>query len=384
MAGKCVVLVGGGIGGLIAANHLRRLLNSEHRVVVVDRSSSHCFSPSFPWLILGWRRPSGITRDLSKLLRKGVEFVQGDVTAIDIEKRQVVTAEAELSFDYLVVALGADLAPEAISGLAESYHGFYDLESAQRLAEALPQFQEGTVAVVISSMPFKCPAAPYEGAFLLDYLFRKRGLRDRVSVHMYTPEPAPLPVAGAPIGDAVKKLLAQRDIPYHTQKRLTSVDPTAKELSFEDGEKAKFDLLVAVPPHRSPQVVRASGLAGETGWITVDPRTLETGADGVYAIGDVTAVTTPSGLPLPKAGVFAHGEAEAVARSIASHIEGRGTAVEYQGHGSCFMEIGYGKAAWATGDFYAEPKPDVTMRGPGRLWHWGKVLFEKRWLRGWV
>ena len=384
MAGKRVVVVGGGIGGLIAANRLRRLLNREHNVVVVDRSSHYYFSPSLLWLVLGSRTPSGISQEIPELLHKGVEFIQEEVTAIDVEKRQVVTTQTELPFDHLLVALGSGRAPEAVPGLAEAAHGFYDLESAQRLAEALPGFQRGAVAVVISSMPFKCPAAPYEGALLIDYMLRKQGLRDGVSINMYTPEPAPLPVAGERIGDAVKGMLAQRDIPYHAQTRLASVDPQAKELTFEGGEKAQFDLLVAIPPHRSPEVVRASTLANEAGWIPVNPRTLETGADGIYVIGDVTSVTTPSGLPLPKAGVFAHREAEVVARRIAAQVEGHAASTEYEGHGSCFIEMGYSKAAFATGNFYAEPKPAVAMRGPGRLWHWGKVLFEKRWLRGWV
>ena len=384
MAGKQVLVVGGGIGGLIAANRLRRLLNREHNIVVVDRSSRYYFSPSLVWLAMGWRRPSRISQEIPKLLRKGVEFVHGEVTGIDVEKRHVTTAQVELPFDYLVVALGAELAPGLVPGLAETAHGFYDLETAQGLAEALPAFKSGTVAVVISSMPFKCPAAPYEGALLIDYTLRQRGLRNGVSINMYTPEPAPLPVAGERIGDAVKEMLAQRDIPYHAQTRLASVDPQARELTFEGGERAQFDLLVAVPPHRSPEVVRATALANEAGWVPVNPRTLETGADGIYAIGDVTSVTTPSGLPLPKAGVFAHREAEVVARRIAAQIEGHAASTEYDGQGSCFMETGYSKAAFATGNFYAEPKPAVVMKGPGRMWHWGKVLFEKRWLRGWV
>lgn len=384
MAGKTVAVLGGGIGGLIAANRLRRLLNREHRVIVVDRTSRHAFYPSLPWLAIGRRTPASVTWDLSKHLRKGVEFVQGDVTAIDLEKRQVAAAGTEIPFDYLVVALGAELAPQAVPGLPDVYHSYYDLESAQKLAQALPSFQAGTVALVVSSLPFKCPAAPYEGALLLDYLFRRRGLRDKVSVNMYTPEPAPLPVAGERIGEAVKGMLAARNIQYRTGVRLASVDPQAKELVFENGERARFDLLVAVPPHRSPEVVRTSGLANPAGWIPVNARTLETGVEGVYAIGDVAAVTTPSGLPLPKAGVFAHGEAEVVARSIAARIAGDRTSAEFQGQGACFLETGYGKAAMATGNFYAEPKPAVTMRGPGRTWHWGKLLFEQRWLRGWV
>ena len=292
--------------------------------------------------------------------------------------------EGELPFDYLVIALGAELAPQAVPGLAEASHSFYDVESARRLRAALPDFQGGSIAVVVSSLPFKCPAAPYEGALLLNYQLRKRGIRDGTQIQMFTPEPAPLPVAGQRVGEMVQGLLAQREIAYHPQRQPASVDVEGREIIFKDGERASFDLLVAVPPHRSPEVVSASGVANETGWVPVDPRTLETEAEGVYALGDVSAVTTPSGLPLPKAGVFAHGEAEVVAHNISAMIESGGKREEYLRHGSCFLETGYGKAAMATGNFYAEPKPAVKLRGPGRIWRWAKVLFEKRWLRGWV
>ena len=384
MAGKRVVVLGGGIGGLIAANRLRRLLNREHRITVVDRSPRHYFPPSFLWLAMGWRRPEDTSRELVRLLRRGVEFVQGEVTAIDVEARKVGVGEGELPFDYLVIALGAELAPQAVPGLAEASHSFYDVESARRLRAALPNFQGGSIAVVVSSLPFKCPAAPYEGTLLLNYQLRKRGIRDGTQIQMFTPEPAPLPVAGQRVGEMVQGLLAQREIAYHPQRQPASVDVEGREIIFKDGERASFDLLVAVPPHRSPEVVSASGVANEAGWVPVDPRTLETKAEGVYALGDVSAVTTPSGLPLPKAGVFAHGEAEVVAHNISAMIESGGKREEYLGHGSCFLETGYGKAAMATGNFYAEPKPAVKLRGPGRIWRWAKVLFEKRWLRGWV
>ncbi len=384
MAQKSVVVLGGGIGGLMAANHLRKLLSREHQVIVVDRSPRHYFPPSFLWLAMGWRKPEGVSRDLSRLLRKGVEFVQGEVTTIDVEGRKVTVAERELPFDYLVITLGADLAPQAIPGLAEASHSFYDVESAQRLRDTMPGFQGGALAVVISSLPFKCPAAPYEGALLLDYQLRKRGIRGSTEIHMFTPEPAPLAVAGQQVGEMVQDLLSRREIAYHPQKQLASVDPDAREIIFEDGERASFDLLVAVPPHRSPEVVSASGVANEAGWVPVDPRTLETQMEGIYALGDVSAITTPSGLPLPKAGVFAHGEAQVVARDISARIDGSGRGKQYQGNGSCFLETGYGKAAMAVGNFYAEPRPAVKLRRPGRIWRWSKVLFEKRWLRGWA
>lgn len=229
-------------------------------------------------------------------------------------------------------------------------------------------------------MPFKCPAAPYETALLTDYLLRKRGVREKVNFQFLTTEPQPMPVAGPVVGDMIKGILLERDIEYQPNQKLTSVDPASKELQFEKGEKIKFDLLLAIPPHKSPSVVTESGLGDGPGWIPVDGRTLRTKYDDVYAIGDVTAIKLPSGMMLPKAGVFAERQAQVVANSIASEISGAAEVQKYDGKGSCFIDTGYGKAGYASGDFYAEPKPLVNPRKPGRIWHWSKVLFEKYWL----
>jgi len=114
--------------------------------------------------------------------------------------------------------------------------------------------------------------------------------------------------------------------------------------------------------------------------VSVDRYTLETGFPRVYALGDVVSIPLTVGKPLPKAGVFAHGEGEVVARNIARAITGAGAAARFDGHGECFIEIGGGKAGFGSGNFYAEPKPMVTLRGPGWRWHIAKVLFEKSWL----
>lgn len=147
-----------------------------------------------------------------------------------------------------------------------------------------------------------------------------------------------------------------------------------------------FDLSVAIPPHRSPPVVRDAGLANETDWVPVDPETLKTHQDHVYAIGDVTAIPIPGRwkpdvpLVLPNAGVFAHAQAEVVARRIAAEIAGTSPMAEFCGDGYCMLEAGEGIAGFAFGNFFAEPSPQVELRRLGRAWHWGKVLFEKWWL----
>ncbi len=402
MTGKTILILGGGVGGLVTANELRARLGPEHRIVLVDKSLQHAFAPSFLWLMVGLRQPAQIVRDLRDLVRKGVEVIQAEVQVIDPAAQRVETSARRLDYDYLVVALGADLAPETIPGLADAAHTFYTFEGSGRLRDALSSFAgglapslrsgqalsgaNGTVAVVVSAMPYKCPGAPHEGAMLLGDYFRRRGIRDKVELHLFTPEPQPMPVAGPMLGDAVKQMIEGQGIRFHPLHKLTEVNAEARELAFDGKGTVRYDLLVAIPPHRSPRVVRESDLANEAGWIPVDRTTLQTRYQNVYALGDVTAISIPGRwkpdvpLMLPKAGVFAHVQAEAVARTIACNITGTGARGEFCGDGYCMLEAGEGLAGFAFGNFYAEPAPQVEMRRLGPLWHWGKVLFEQWWL----
>jgi len=374
-----VLVLGGGIGGAAAANALRGRLGERHRIVVVDRDAEQVFAPSLLWLMVGQRRPAAIVRPLVQLLRPGIEIVRSHVHGLDPVARRVATDAGELTGDAVVIALGADLAPEAIPGYAEAAHDFFTLQGAGQFARALARFEGGRVVVAISALPFKCPAAPYEAAFLIDADLRRRGLRDRSTIELHTPEPAPMPVAGPVLGRAVVDLLAERGIGYFPGHPVEAYDGAARQIRFTDGSAVGFDLLAAVPPHRPPGVVSGSGLGDSTGWIPVDRGTLETSKPYVFAIGDVTAIALANGKVLPKAGVFAHAEAQVVATQIASRIKG-GPAGRFDGHGYCWVELGAGVAGFAIGDFYADPDPAVALRRPGRAWHAGKVLFERYWL----
>ncbi len=377
--GRTVLVLGGGTGGLTAANELRRLLDPRHRVVLIDRQSEHRFAPSFLWVMTGARRRGHATRRLSTLLSRGVELVQGRVTRIDPERKKVLVGEDEHPYDALVVALGAELDPASFPGYTDAAYDFFDLDGAAGLAESLRNFVGGRAVVAVTALPYKCPAAPYEAALLIEDHLRKRGVRERSEVVVFTPEPQPMPVAGPVLGAAVSTLLAERGIALHTVRPLASIDATAHELVFADGTRERFDLLAAVPPHRAPEAVRGSSLAGEAGWIPVDPATLRTRFEDVYAIGDVASITLANGKPLPKAGVFAHAEGRVVARQISASLGGA-AAGPFDGKGYCWVELGGGQAAFADGDFYASPAPAVNLRAPGARWHIGKVLFERSWM----
>lgn len=386
MQSKTIIVLGGGVGGLVVANELRRRLSRDHRITIVEKNAQHAFAPSFLWLMTGDRRPEEISRDVQQLLHKGVELLHGEARGIDLAKHRVETSAGSVTYDFLVVALGAELAPDTVPGLAKSAQTFYTFEGAAKLRIALRDFSGGKIAVVVAALPFKCPAAPYEGAMLIADFFQRRGLRDKVDLHLFTPEPLPMPVAGPELGNAVRKMVEDRGITFHPLQKLTEVNPATHTISFEGKESFAYDMLIAVPPHRSPQVVREAGLANQAGWVPVDSATLATKDESVYAIGDITAIPLPGRwkpdvpMMLPKAGVFAHAQALVVARRIADRITGKGARDKFSGEGYCMLEAGGHLAGFASGHFLAEPSPQIKLRRIGRSWHLGKVLFEKWWL----
>jgi len=382
MAHPSVLVLGGGIGGVAAANALRKLLPRGHRIVLVDREASFTLAASFLWVMSGARTPAQVSRPLDGLRRKGIEVVHGEVERIDPRLRDVVVNGETLHADHLVVALGAEFALDAIPGLAGNGHTFCTLDGAIGLREALLRFQGGRVVLLTAAPAYKCPAAPYEAAMLIDADFRRRGIRGAVEISLFSAEPGPMGVAGPDVSAAVRGLVEERGVAYRPLHQVERVE--GRKAVFTNGTQADFDLLVYVPPLRPPKVLADSGLVDGSGWVRVDRQTLATPFPGVHAVGDVTLIPLAMGKPLPRAGVFAHGQAEVVARNIARSVLGKGTPALYDGHGACFIETGEGKAGYGSGNFYAEPLPAVQVRKPGRTWHAGKVLLEKQILWQWL
>jgi sulfide:quinone oxidoreductase len=367
----------------VAANELRKRLSKVHRVVVVDRESAFVFAPSLLWVMTGDRVVEKVSRPLSRLDRKGITFIHGEIESIDIGGREVVAGGRRLSGDYLIIALGADLAPETVPGLQEGGHNFYATAGAEAFSADFAGFTGGRLALLTASQAYKCPGAPYEAAMLLEAACRKRGIRQSTEIDLYAAEPGPMGVAGPDVSRAVRQMVEAKGVRYHPEHQVTAVEPATRRMRFSNGVEAGYDLLAYVPPLRAPRVLREAGLIGDNGWITVDRHSFETAHAGVFALGDATSVPLAMGKPLPKAGVFAHKQAEVVARNLADRITGRGEKAAYDGWGECFIETGDGRSGFGKGNFYAEPVPRVIIEAPTWRWHLGKVLFEKYWLRHW-
>jgi sulfide:quinone oxidoreductase len=384
MRGTTTVILGGGWGGLACAHALRALLPAEHRIIVVERRAHFSLCMSYLGLLTGeHENPSSIRRAMATLARPGIELLEATAESIDGAARRVSTSAGTIDADFVVIALGAELAPSAVRGLAEHAHNLYEADGAMAIGAELASIEHGEIVVVVASTPFRCPAAPYEAALLAEWMLRRRGVRENVHLSLYTPEKQPMPVAGAAVGAAVRSILTGRGIDYLPEHRLSAVDSTT--LDFE-GQQVAHDLLIAVPPHRAPAAVVASGLTDGSGYVPVhpgtmeilsDPQDLETKWPGVFAIGDVAAIRLMNGMLLPKAGVFVEAEAQVVAANIAALVSGDRARARYDGRGFCYLEVGDGQAAYSVGDFYAFPAPRVELEPPAVAHKRAKQEFER-------
>lgn len=380
-----VLILGGGTGGVVAANVLSKTLDQKkHTIKLVDRKDSHIFYSSYPLLMINKRKPQAITRKLERLNKKGVEFIQAEVEKLNREQYEVQTNQGNIKYDYLIISLGAEHHPESVPGFAEMAYNIYDFEDLIRLSSELKQLQKGKIVLFISSLPFTCPPAPYEMSFLLDTYLRQRGIRENIEFTVVTPEPTPEPLAGPKVGISMRRMLKQRSINLFTEAKILSLNPANRTLVLDQGIQLKADLFLGVPPHWPPTLLRDSGLVEDSGWIRVDPYTLQTEQERVFAIGDATALRLPvMGTLAPKAGIFAHFQAEVVARNIALLTQGKKPTHRYKGKGFCIMITGFGRGRYSTVNYYAKPKPCVTLLRPARAAYWAKIAFEKYWLKSW-
>ena len=380
-----IVILGGGTGGTIIANRLRRRFSSESADVhVVDRDDRHVYQPGLLFVPFRLADPAEIVRPRRRQLHRGVTFHEADVERVALDRQRVQLAGGtELPYDVLVVASGARLLPEETDGLTgpgwnEHVFTFYDVDGATALREALARFDGGRLVVDIADMPIKCPVAPIEFAFLADWYLRERGVRGRSEIILATPLDGCFtkPVASKHL----TYLLEQKDIQLELEFAAGEVDGVSRVLTSYDGRSVDFDLLVSVPLHGGAAFVgRSDGLGDALDFVATDPHTLQAvAAPNVFSLGDATD------LPSSKAGSVAHFEAEVLERNIERFLAGRELEDRFDGHANCFVETGFRKALLIDFNYETEPLPGrfPTALGPlpllreSRLNHVGKLFFE--------
>lgn len=379
-----VVILGGGTGGTLVANRLRRKHDlADLRITVVDQDDRHVYQPGLLFVPFGLAHVEDIVRPRRRQLSPGIGFVQRPIERVDLERNEVHLGDGmALAYDVLVVASGATLLPEETEGLTgpgwmENVFTFYTPEGAAALGAALETFDGGRVVVNVVDMPIKCPVAPLELCFLADWYFRERGIREHVELAYVTPLDGAFtkPIASQHLGG----MLRERDIELVSEFNTGEVDGQGGRLvSFDDREVA-FDLAVVVPLHGGASYVgRSPGLGDGLDFVPTDERTLQAkAAPNVFVIGDAANV------PASKAGSVTHFEGETVIENIGRHLAGEPLVEGFDGHANCFIETGHHKALLIDFNYDHEPVPGrypgavgLPLLKESRLNHLAKLLFQ--------
>ena len=376
-----VVILGGGFGGLATANEIRNSLSSSQvKITIIDKKDWFMVGFAKLWIINGTRTFENSIGHLNQLEKKEINFMQDEILSIDLQNKNVKTKQENISYDFLVISLGAVLAPQKIPGLMENGFNLYDHNQLSEIHNKLQNIDSGKIAISIMGMPYKCPPAPFEASLLIDSMLRKRGVRDSVQIDFYSPAPITLPAAGPEVSKEILELVNSEKITFHNSSKIKSVE--SNKLIFENGE-AEFDLLLAVPPHIAPKVIYDSGLAKESGFIPID-RDCKTPFENVFAVGDVTSLVVTENMAVPKAGVFAEGEGITVAKNIVSKLQSKEESELFDGKGGCFIESGRETASVIEVDMFSQPKPSTSISEQTSENLSSKLEFEKERLSKWL
>jgi sulfide:quinone oxidoreductase len=344
-------------------------------VVLIDQADSFVFGFSKLDVMFGRSPADQVRHPYRDLVKPSVRFVRATVQSIDPAAKSVQTDAGRFEADILVVALGADLDPQATPGLIEGGHEFYTVAGAFALREVLADFGGGRVVIAVTSTPFKCPPAPSETALLMHDFLTERGLRPESSIALVSPLPVPIPPSPK-ASQALLAAFAERSIDWRPNSLVRAVDPTRRVAILGNDDELPFDLFLAVPKHHAPAVVVDAGLTVD-GWIPVDPLTLETAFPDVFAVGDVTSVGTP------KAGVYAEGQAAVVAERIIAMVTATAKDAEYDGRGTCYIEMGDSQVARVDVTFRSGQAPSGAFEEPSAALAADKIEFGRSRVARW-
>ena len=384
---KKLVILGGGTAGTMMANKLRKALDREEwEITIIDKHKTHYYQPGFLFIPFGIYNKEDVVKPKGDFFPIGVNVIYSDIDKINAEENCVLLDNGRvLNYDYLIIATGAQIRPDETPGLKEenwykNIFDFYTIEGALALRQFLKSWEGGKLVVCISELPFKCPVAPLEFAFLAEAFFTEKGIRDKVDITFVTP------LSGAftkPIATKMlSELLVEKNIKVVTDFYLEKVDNKNKKIISYDDREIEFDLLTIVPVNMGDEVIERSGLGDDMNYVPTDKQTLQSKAHkNIFVIGDA------GDLPTSKAGSVAHFAGEILFENLMNAIEGRPLTAHFDGHANCYIETGYGKGALIDFNYDTEPLPG-TFPLPGigpfgllkntKINHYGKIIF--RWI----
>lgn len=382
---KKLLILGAGTAGTIMANKMRKELpHKEWIVTIVEKETNHYYQPGFLYVVFGYYQKKDIFKPTHKFFPKGIELINSEIEKINPEKNRVTLINGfEIDYDVLIIATGTRISPEDTPGLKgelwkKKIFDFYTIEGAEALAEFFKTWQGGNLVINIADNPIKCPVAPLEFAFLSDYYFTGKGIRDKVSITYVTP------LSGAFTKPKASKLLGsllqRKNVNLVTDFFLGEVDNANSKILDFGGREVPFDCLITIPLHTGDQVISKSGLGDEFGFVKADKNTLQSVLyKNIFVIGDA------GNYPASKAGSVAHFQADVLEKNIIDYINNRPLTASFDGHSNCYIETGFGKTILIDFNYETEPLPGLypwPLVGPFTLLketkfnHLGKLIFK--------
>jgi len=384
---KKIVILGAGTGGTIMANKLRKVLErDEWSITVVDKDPNHYYQPGFLFIPFGIYSKHDVVKPKASFIPAGVKFIVNDIDRVEPDKNTVFLTNGQiLEYDFLIVATGTHINPAETPGLLgrewrKSIFDFYTHEGAVALSTFLKTWEGGDMVINIAELPFKCPVAPLEFAFLADEFFVKKGIRDKVNIYYTTPLSGAFtkPKSSKMLGE----LLKEKNIQIIPDFYLERVDDENKKIISYDGREVKFDLLTIIPVNMGADWVARSGMGDDMNYIATDKYTLRSEKwENIFVLGDA------SNIPTSKAGSVVHFASDVLFENLMAAIEGRPLIAKFDGHSNCYIETGFGKGSLIDFNYETEPLPGTyPLPGIGpfgllkntRINHYGKVMF--RWI----
>lgn len=384
---KRIVILGAGTGGTIMANKLRKALErDEWEITIVDKEPNHYYQPGFLFIPFGIYGKNDVVKSKAGFIPAGVKFIINEIDKVEPDNNKVYLTNGQtLSYDFLIVASGTHIKPSETPGLQgrewrKSIFDFYTHEGAVALHNFLKTWEGGNMVINIAELPFKCPVAPLEFAFLADEFFVKKGIRDKVNIIYSTPLSGAFtkPKATKMLGE----LLEEKNIQIVPDFYLERVDDENKKLVSYDGRELPFDLLTIVPVNMGADFIARSGMGDDLNYVATNKHTLRSDNwENIFVLGDA------SNIPTSKAGSVVHFASEILFENMMSAIEGRPLLAKFDGHSNCYIETGFGKGSLIDFNYETEPLPGTyPLPGMGpfgllkntRINHYGKVMF--RWI----
>lgn len=394
-----IIVVGGGLGGTVAAYELAPILKDRAELMLISDRPQFSFTPSNPWVAVRWRVPEAIQVDLEPVMaRKEIQFSSVGVKRVHPEENRVELNDgSSVDYDYLVIATGPELAFDEVEGLGpERYtESICQTDHADAAAQAFDRLLANPGPIVVGAAPgASCFGPAYEFAMIIDTELRKRKLRDKVQMTFVTPEPYVGHLGLDGVGDTkslMESEMRERHIKWMTNARIDKVEPSLMHVSefAEDGSIKKkhelpFRFSMILPAFRGvPAVAGIEGLTNPRGFIIVDEHQRNPKFRNVFALGVCVAIppVAPTTIPVgvPKTGFMIETMASAISANLSAVLDGKQPSTEGTWNAVCLADFGDGGVA-----FVAQPQippRNLNWSSQGRWVHFAKIAFEKYFLR---